>query len=137
VRQPGRGDDEELAGQLARFASIGVVSTLLFAALLALLAGPLGLVLADVVALGVCAVANTAANRRLTFSLYGRSGRARQYASSLVLAALPIALTLLAASGLAAAGVGALWAEVVVLAGVSAAAAAARFVVLRRWVFRP
>ena len=134
---PPRSGEEELAGQLARFASIGVVSTLLFAALLAVLAGPLGLVLADVVALGVCALANTAANRRLTFSLYGRSGRARQYASSLALAALPIALTLLAAAGLAVIGVGALWADVVVLAAASAAAAAARFVVLRRWVFRP
>jgi putative flippase GtrA len=129
--------DGELAAQLARFASIGVVSTVLFAALLALLVRPLGVVLADVVALGTCAVANTAANRRLTFSLSGRSGRARQYAASLVPAALPLALTLLAAAVLALLGVEALWARVLVLAAVSAVAAAARFVVLRRWVFRP
>jgi putative flippase GtrA len=129
--------DDELAGQVARFASIGVVSTLLFAALLALMAGPLGLAAADVVALGVCAVANTAANRRLTFSLQDRSGRARQYAASLVLAALPLALTLLAVAGLAVAGVGSLAARVVVLAAVSAVAAVARFAALRRWVFRP
>jgi putative flippase GtrA len=126
-----------LAGQVARFASIGLVSTLLFATLLALLAGPLGLAAADVVALGVCAVANTAANRRLTFSLQDRSGRARQYAASLVLAALPLALTLLAVGGLAVAGVGSLAARVVVLAAVSAVAAVARFAALRRWVFRP
>jgi putative flippase GtrA len=139
-RPPARmaaGVDDELAGQLARFASVGVVSTLLFAALLALLTGPLGLALADVVALGVCAVANTAANRRLTFSLQGRTGRARQYANSMVLAALPLALTLLAVAGLAVAGVGSPVARVVVLAAVSAAAAVARFVVLRHWVFRP
>jgi putative flippase GtrA len=129
--------DMELAGQLARFASIGVVSTLLFAALLAVLTGPLGIVLADVVALGVCAMANTAANRRLTFSLRGRPGRARQYATSLGLAALPLALTLAAVAGLALAGVGTLWPRVLVLAAVSAAAALARFVLLRRWVFRP
>ena len=44
---------------------------LLFALLFALLAGPLGPGVADIVALGVCAVANTAANRRLTFALRG------------------------------------------------------------------
>ncbi len=129
--------DDELAGQLARFASIGVVSTLVFAALLAVLIGPLGLAGADVVALGLCAVANTAANRRLTFSLYGRSGRARQWASSLELAVLPLTLTLLAAAGLRVVGVDARGAQVAVLAAASAAAAVARFVVLRRWVFRP
>jgi putative flippase GtrA len=129
--------DPELAGQLARFASIGVVSTLLFAALLALLIGPLGLAGADIVALGVCAVANTAANRRLTFSLYGRRGRARHYAGGLQLAALPLSLTLLAGAGLRLVGAQALWVQVVVLAAASAAAAVARFVVLRRWVFRP
>jgi hypothetical protein len=52
-------------------------------------------------------------------------------------AALPLALTLLAAVALTVLGVEALWARVVVLAVVSAVAAAARFVVLRRWVFRP
>ena len=136
--QPAAADAEaELAGQLVRFASIGVVSTLLFAALLALLIGPLGLAGADIVALGVCAVANTAANRRLTFSLYGRRGRARQYAGSLQLAALPLSLTVLAGAGLRLVGAQALWVQVVVLAAASAAAAVARFVVLRRWVFRP
>jgi putative flippase GtrA len=127
----------ELAGQLARFASIGVVSTLLFAGLLAVLVGSLGIVLADVVALGICSVANTAANRRLTFSLHGRPGRTRQYATSLVVAALPLALTLLAVAALVGAGVEALWARVALLAAVSAVAALARFVILRRWVFRP
>ena len=129
--------DVELAGQLARFASVGVVSTLLFAALVALLSGPLGLLVADLVALGVCSVANTAANRRLTFSLQGRAGRARQYAGGLALVALPVALTLLAVAGIELFGVGALWVRVTALAAASAAAAAGRFVALRRWVFRP
>jgi putative flippase GtrA len=64
----------------AGFASIGAVSTVLFAVLFALLRGPLGPLGADVVALGVCSVANTAANRRLTFSLRGRTNRARHHA---------------------------------------------------------
>jgi hypothetical protein len=99
------------------------------------LAGPLGLLVADLVALGVCSVANTAANRRLTFSLQGRAGRARQYAGSLALAALPVALTVLAIAGLELSGTGALWIRVTVLAAASAGAAAGRFVALRRWVF--
>ena len=124
------GADAELAGQLARFASIGVVSTLLFAALLAVLVRPLGLVTADVVALGVCAVANTAANRRLTFALHGRPGRARQYAASLVPAALPLALTVLAVAALGLAGVHALGVQVAVLAAVSAVSAVSTVVSL-------
>jgi len=73
VRRPGSGrvTSSPLGAQLVRFASIGVVSTVVFAALFAVLAGPLGLVAADIVALAVCAVANTAANRRLTFGVRG------------------------------------------------------------------
>ena len=137
ARRPAVPADIELAGQLARFASIGAVSTLLLAALLALLARPFGMVAADVAALGVCAAANTAANRRLTFALRGRAGRARQYATSLALAALPLALTLLTLAGLSMAGVGSFAVQVAVLTVASAAAAVARFVSLRRWVYRP
>ena len=65
------------ASQVVRFASIGMVSTVVFALLFAVLAGPLGAFGADVVALALCSVANTAANRRLTFALRGRAGRTR------------------------------------------------------------
>jgi putative flippase GtrA len=93
--RPGRRDlTPDVASQLVRFASIGIVSTLLFALLFVLLAAPLGYVLADVVALAVCTVANTAANRRLTFSLRGRVGLARHHLAGLGLALLPLALTL-------------------------------------------
>jgi putative flippase GtrA len=139
---PGRrglraGGEDDLSGQLARFASVGMVSTVVFAALVALLAGPLGLLLADLVALGVCSLANAAANRRLTFSMQGRAGRGRQYAASLVLAVLPVGSTLVALGGVAALGIHALAAQVAILAASSATAAVARFVALRRWVFRP
>jgi putative flippase GtrA len=126
----------DLTSQLVRFASIGAVSTVVFALLFALLAGPLGFVAADVVALGICSVANTAANRRLTFSLHGRSGRARHYRAALVLALLPLALTLLTLLVLAVAGVTSLPATLVGLTAASAVAALARFVLLRRWAFR-
>jgi putative flippase GtrA len=128
--------DADLGSQLVRFASIGVVSTIVFGLLFAVLAGPLGFVAADVVALGVCAVANTAANRRLTFSLHGRTGRARHYRAALVLALLPLALTLLTLLGLAVTGVTSLPATLAGLTIANGVAALARFVLLRRWVFR-
>jgi putative flippase GtrA len=141
VARPAGGVDApataSLGGQLVRFASIGGVSTILFGALFALLAAPLGFVLADVVALVVCALANTAANRRLTFALHGRSGRARHYGSALVLALLPLALTLLTLFVFAVAGITSMPLTLAGLTAVNMGAALARFVLLRRWVFRP
>ena len=77
-----RASDDDLPGQLARFVSIGIVSTLLFAVLFVLLQGSLGSAGAVLVALIVCSIGNTAANRRLTFALRGRSGLGRDYASA-------------------------------------------------------
>ena len=128
--------DNDLGGQLARFASIGIVSTILFAALFVALSGPIGRFGADIVALTICSLANTAANRRLTFSLRGRSGRARHYSGGLALAALPLALTLLTLLALAAAGSTSLLTALIALTAVNGFATLARFVLLRSWVFR-
>ena len=125
-----------LGSQLIRFASIGVVSTVVFAALFALLAGPLGPIGADIVALGICAVANTAANRRLTFALQGPVDRSRHYAAGLAITLMPLALTLATLALLGAAGVTALGPMLLALTVVNALATAARFVLLRYWVFR-
>jgi putative flippase GtrA len=125
-----------LGEQLMRFASIGVVSTVVFAILFALLAGPLGAGLADVVALTVCSVLNTAANRRLTFALQGRRGRVRHYGAALAVSLLPLGLSLATLATLAAAGVSSLGAQLLALTFVNALATAVRFVALRAWVFR-
>ncbi len=61
------------ASPLARFLGIGVVSTALFALLFLVLRGPLGAAGANAVALALTAVGNTAANRRFTFRLRGRT----------------------------------------------------------------
>ena len=45
---------------------------------------------ADIVALTTCALANTAANRRLTFALQGRAGRVRHYLAGLAVSSLPL-----------------------------------------------
>ncbi len=124
------------AGQLVRFASVGAVSTVVFALLYWLLVATFGPALAAVAALGVCTVANTAANRRLTFALRGRAGRARHYTAGVALAALPLALILITLVGLAALGVTSVGAQVVALTGANLVASVGRFVLLRRWVFR-
>lgn len=126
-----------LSAQLVRFASIGLVSTVLFAVLFCLLVGPIGAVGALVVAFGLCSAVNTAANRRLTFSLSGRSDRRRHVVAGTVVAALPLALDLVALGLLAAVAVTSLGAQLVVLTVVNGVAAVGRFLLLRRWVFRP
>lgn len=63
---------DDLSSQLVRFAGVGGASTALFALLFAALRPGLGTVGADIAALTVCAVANTAAHRRLTFARRGR-----------------------------------------------------------------
>jgi putative flippase GtrA len=112
------------------------VSTVVFALLFAVLAGPLGPVAADVVALGACALANTAANRRLTFSLRGRSGRGRSYAAGTALAALPLVATLAVLGLLDALGITSVGAQLVALTATNALATLGRFLALRHWVFR-
>jgi len=124
-----------LAGQLIRFAGVGAVSTALFAGLFLLLAGPLGVgpVIADVVALGLCATANTLAQRRVTFAQRGPKGRRRHYRAALAVALLPLVLTI---GVLALAGGASVPVDLALLTAVNAVAAVGRFLLLRRWVFR-
>jgi putative flippase GtrA len=131
LRDDGARYRPDLASQLVRFASIGVMSTALFAVIFLLLAGPLGAAPADVIALAVCTVANTAANRRVTFSLRGRAGRARHQLAGLALGVLPLLLTLAALAALAAAGITAVAAQLVAVTAANLAAAAVRFAGLR------
>jgi putative flippase GtrA len=129
--------DGSFGGQMARFASIGLVSTVVFGLFYVVLRNPLGSVGAAVVALVSCAIANTAANRRLTFSLRGRAGRRRHYAAALALSLLPLALIVTALGVLAVLDATSLAVELVVLTAVNAIAALARFALLRAWVFAP
>ena len=115
-----------------------MVSTVVFAALFALLDGPLGAIGADVIALLVCAFANTAANRRLTFALRGRAGRVRHYAAGTALGLLPLGLTLAAlARAVRARHDPSLAVTLVTLTATNLLATTARFLLLRNWVFRP
>jgi len=125
-----------LAGQLVRFASVGVASTVLFAVLFATLAAPVGPLAASLVAFLLCAPLNVAVNRRVTFSKRGSTGRARHYAAGLAVDAAPLALDLVVLVALGWAGVASIVADLAALTAMNAMSTAARFVVLRRWVFR-
>jgi putative flippase GtrA len=126
-----------LLRQLVRFAVVGVASTVAFALLFLLLRGPLGAQGANFAALLLTAIANTAANRRLTFGVRGPDGAIRHQGQGLVVFALGWGLTAGALGVLHAAVPGApRGVELAVLVVANLAATLLRFVLLRRWVFR-
>lgn len=139
-QQLGRGRVElpgvpvSLARQALRFAAVGVLSTVAYL-LLFLLARPMGAQSANLFALLVTAVANTAVNRRFTFGVRG-GGAVRHQAQGLVVFGLGLALTSGALATLAALvdhphrAV-----ELTVLVAANLAATVLRFVLLREWVF--
>jgi len=79
-------------GQAMRFAGIGVVSTIAYLLLFTLLRSALGAQSANLVALLLTALANTAANRRLTFGLAGRTS-AEDHLRGLVVFGIGLVLT--------------------------------------------
>ncbi|MGW4162955.1 glycosyltransferase [Streptomyces sp. NPDC004788] len=125
-----------LARQLVGFCVIGALSTLFYLALYSLFRLGAGPQLANAAALLVSAVANTAANRRLTFGVRGRERAARHQAQGLVVFGIGLALTSgsLLALG-AATGEPAHSTEIAVLIVANLAATVVRFLLFRLWVF--
>ena len=82
-----------LTGQLLRFGAVGVASTLAYLVLYAVLRTGAGPQWANFIALLVTAVANTAANRRLTFGVRGNDGAWRHQIQGLLVFAIGLALT--------------------------------------------
>jgi putative flippase GtrA len=121
--------------ELARFASVGLLSTLAYLVLFVLLRPALGPFGANAVSLVVCTVANMAAHRRFTFSdrtvswRTGAAGAAATFGVSLVLTSVALALAQVAAPSSEAFELAAL----VLATGV---AAVVRFALLRAWVYR-
>jgi len=126
-----------LLRQLVRFATVGVLSTVAYALLYLVLAGPIGPQAANVVALLLTAVANTAANRRLTFGVRGRSRALQHQGQGLAVFGLAWALTAGSLAALhALAPTAPRAAELTALVVANLAATVLRFVLLRGWVFR-
>ncbi|MFI8171487.1 glycosyltransferase [Streptomyces sp. NPDC085931] len=125
-----------LAGQVVRFAAVGVASTLFHLLLFTALRPAAGAQAANALALFASAVANTAANRRLTFGVRGRGGALRHHLKGL--AAFLIGLSLTSGSlaalqhGVPGAGHGV---ELAALVAANLGATLLRFLLFRAWVF--
>jgi glycosyltransferase involved in cell wall biosynthesis len=124
------------ASPIARFLGIGVASTVAYALLFLLFRGLLGSIGANAVALALTAVANTAANRRLTFGIRGRAQAAQHQVKGLIAFGISFGLTTGALAGLhAATAAPGRSAEVAVLVVANLVATVTRFVLYRSWVF--
>ena len=125
-----------LLGRLVSFGLIGVASTLAYAALYLVLREVMPAQAANALSLLVTAVANTAANRRITFGVRGAGGRVRVQSQGLVVFALGLAVTsgslflLRRFDPAASHGV-----ELAVLIAASVVATLLRFVLFRAWIF--
>ncbi len=124
--------------QLARFAGVGAASTVLYALLYLALRGVMGPWSANALALGLSAIANNAANRRLTFGRRGRRDAVRHHAQGLAVFAVCLALTTgtLALLDLIAPGAPAV-VELLALCAANVLGTVLRFAALRLWVFGP
>lgn len=125
-----------LTGQLLRFAAVGVASTLAYLLLYAILRAGIGPQWANLIALLVTAVANTAANRRLTFRVRGTDGAWRHQAQGLAVFAVGLGLTSGSLALLHALTTPATALELGVLVIANLVATGVRFLLMRSWVFR-
>lgn len=125
-----------LARQLVGFCVVGGLSTLFYLVLYSLFRQFGGSQVANALALLVSAVANTAANRRLTFGVRGSGGAVRHQAQGLVVFGIGLALTSGSLAALnAATSDPAHSTELAVLIAANLAATVLRFLLFRAWVF--
>jgi putative flippase GtrA len=82
-----------MVGQMVRFGIVGIASTLAYALLYLLLHPVMGAQAANLTALLLTAIANTAANRAFTFGIRGRTGVARHQLNGLLVFAFCLAIT--------------------------------------------
>jgi putative flippase GtrA len=125
----------ELLLQMVSFAVVGVASTIAYVLLYLLLRGALGFMsaqAANVLSLLVTSVANTAANRRLTFGISGRVNAARHQVKGLIAFGIGLALTSGALAALHSPSRGR---QITVLVAANLVATVIRFVLYRTWVF--
>jgi len=122
----------ELPLQVVSFAVVGIASTAAYVLLYLLLRGVMPAQAANVLSLLATAVANAAANRRLTFGISGRRYAARHQVKGLIAFGVGLALT---SGALAALNHPSRGLEVSVLIAANLVATVVRFVLYRTWVF--
>jgi putative flippase GtrA len=128
-RRPG---SAELLLQVVRFVAVGIASTIAYVLLYLLFRGAMPAQAANVLSLLITAVANTAANRRLTFGISGRQRAARHQVKGLIAFGIGLVLT---AGSLALLHSPSRGLEVSVLVAANLVATVIRFVLYRTWVF--
>jgi putative flippase GtrA len=124
--------------QVVRFGAIGIASTAAYVLLFTLMQGWAGAQAANFFALLLTAIGNTAANRRFTFGVGGRSNAGRHHIEGLIVFGIALAITSGALSVLhAVVAQPHHFVELAVLVLANLVATAVRFVLLRGWVFHP
>jgi len=131
-----QGPPAGLAAQLPRFLAIGVASTLAYLVLYWVLRWFMPALAANALSLLLTAVANTSANRRLTFGVRGSAGAAKQQVQGLIAfgAGLVLSSGALTCLHAVSARPGRM-VELAVLVVANLVATAVRFVLYRLWVF--
>jgi putative flippase GtrA len=126
-----------LPRELITFATIGVVSTAVYAVIYLALRAVVPATAANAAALVVTAIGNTAANRRLTFGVRDGRSMLRDQLGGLLALAVALAITTTSVSLLTviAPSAGRV-AELFVLVSANALATVARFALLRAWIHR-
>ena len=126
-----------LSRQVLTFGSIGIASTIAYAIVYALLRVFVSPPIANVLALIATSVANTAANRRLTFGVRTRTGFWQDQLAGMGALGVAIAMTSAAIALLrVTAPHASVLAEIALLTGANAAATITRFYLLRVWFER-
>ena len=129
-----------LLRQVVRFGTIGVASTLAYLLLFMMMHAALGAQTANLVALLLTAIVNTAANRRFTFGVTGggAASATRHQFEGLIVFGIALGITSGALAGLHVFAPHAHHLlELSVLVAANLVATAVRFVLMRGWVFHP
>ncbi|OBK76018.1 sugar translocase [Mycobacterium sp. 1274761.0] len=127
-----------LMRQTVRFATVGIVSTVAYLMLFMAIHGWLGAQVANLIALLVTAIGNTAANRRFTFGVAGRSRVARHHVEGLIVFGIALAITSGSLAALhALVPAPGRYVDAIVVVAANLLATVVRFVLLRGWVFHP
>jgi putative flippase GtrA len=133
----GTAPSKDTIRQLWSFGAVGLASTLAYFGLYWVLRDVTSAAVANVVSLLITALANTAANRRLTFGVRGRWMLARDHTGGLVALAIALAITTTSLAALHTADPSAgRVAELMVLGSANLAATVVRFVLLRAWIYQ-
>jgi glycosyltransferase involved in cell wall biosynthesis len=129
-------EQSTFGSQVLRFGAIGIASTIAYALLYLLFRQPFSAQTSNVLALGLTAVGNTAANRRITFGVQGSERAVRHHLQGLLVFAVGLAMTAGALAVLGAAWPHApAWVELGVLIVANLVTTVARFLAFRLWVF--